>query len=165
MTLYEINAKMDEILSKMFNEVDEETGEIPCELVRELEEIKIARSEKLDNIGCYIKQLEAEADAINSEIVALRSRLKAKRNRAEWLRDYVANDLLTNDEKRFETPRVAYSFVRSEAVEVDESRLPKKFFRKKIEMSPDKIELKKHLKAGETIKGASLVVRDKLQVR
>ena len=165
MTLYEINAKIEEVLNSMLEEVDEETGEVNADIAAELAELNIAREEKLDNIGVFIKNLESEAEAINNEINTLRIRAKRRSDRAKWLREYVANDLLGHEQKKFSTSRVEYSFIKSKSVEVNEALLPKKFFRKKIEISPDKVEIKKHLNNGEKIKGATLIEKQNLQVR
>ena len=81
MTLYEINRNIEDILNRMFEEVDEETGEVNPEIVTELAELNEARDTKIDNIGAYIKNLDAEAKAIKDEMDALtreRKRLTAE---------------------------------------------------------------------------------------
>ena len=65
MTLYEID-KAIVIATEMA--VDPETGEINDEaMLQTLEQLKIDREHKIENIGCYVKNLEADAKAIKEE--------------------------------------------------------------------------------------------------
>ena len=102
MTLYEINRNIEDILNRMFEEVDEETGEVNPEIVTELAELNEARDTKIDNIGAYIKNLDAEAKAIKDEMDALKKRLDQKKKRIESLKEYVAQDLLAHGETKKE---------------------------------------------------------------
>jgi len=165
MTLYEINEQIKDALNRLFESADEETGEVSVDAMQELEDLKAAREEKLDNIGAYIKNLEAEAKAISDEMSALKERLDSKTRKIERLRNYVSWDLLNNGEKNFETARVAFSFRKSTSVKVDEDKLPKKYFVKKVTYSPDKKEIRKALDEGIAVKGAELVEKQNLQIK
>lgn len=166
MTLYEINRQIEDILNQMFETADEETGEVSEDALKQLEELKTAREEKLDNIGAFIKNLEAESEAIRKEMDALKKRLTAKTKKIERLKNYVAMDLLSHEEKKFESARVAYSFRKSVRVEItDESKLPKKYFIKTFEYKPNKTEIGKILAEGHKIRGAELVEKQNLQIK
>ena len=81
MTLYEIDrAIMDAITAGL----DPETGELTN--YDELEELQLARDEKIENIACYIKNIAADAKAIRDEEQALAKRRKTLENRAEGLK-------------------------------------------------------------------------------
>ena len=80
MTLYEINRNIEDILNRMFEEVDEETGEVNPEIVTELAELNEARDMKLDNIGAYIKNIDAEAKAIKTRWMPSRSASTRRRS-------------------------------------------------------------------------------------
>ena len=99
MTLYEINQNIESALERMFTEVDEETGEVKDELVTELAELNIARDEKLEAIGCYIKNLQAEAAAILEESKQLKARFEQKAKR-EQLGDAIRENILRNLSQR-----------------------------------------------------------------
>lgn len=166
MTLYEINRNIEDILNRMFEEVDEETGEVNPEIVTELAELNEARDMKLDNIGAYIKNLDAEAKAIKDEMDALKKRLDQKKKRIESLKEYVAQDLLAHGEAKKESPRVVFSFRKSKAVEVtDESLIPKDYIISKTETRVDKVEIKHAIDAGCEVPGAELVERTSLQIK
>lgn len=166
MTLYEINAQIQSILDRMYEEVDEETGEVNAELMTELTEMNEARDMKLDNIGAYIKNLDAEAKAIKDEMDALKKRLDSKKNKIERLKAYVADDLMSHGDTKKESARVVFSFRKSKAVEItDETLIPKDFLTIKTEVKPDKVEIKHAIDAGKEVPGAELVERQSLQIK
>lgn len=109
MTLYEIN---EAIMAC----VDAETGEIID--FDQLDQLTMAREEKLENIALYIKALEAEAVAIREEEKILAARRKVKENKASRLREYLSDALAGQP---FETSKVALSFRSSQAVKVTDS--------------------------------------------
>ena len=106
MTLWEIN-------NAIMACVDAETGEIID--FDQLDQLTMAREEKLENIALYIKALEAEAAAIREEEKSLAARRKVKENKAIRLREYLADAL---GGQPFETARVALSFRSSQALKV-----------------------------------------------
>lgn len=86
MTLFEINKA---ILDFQF-EVDEETGELLN--AQALDDLQMARDEKIEGVGLWIKNLNAEAAAVKAEKTqwhtgrrCLRRRLKASRDISHML--------------------------------------------------------------------------------
>ena len=154
MTLYEINEAIQEALEKA---VDPETGEITNEAVLvEYEQLQMDRDQKIENIGCFIKNLEADAKAIKDEAKNLAARAKVAENKAERLRSYLEFCLAG---EKFQSPRLAVSFRHSKKVEVDPDKIydiPDDFLRYK-EPEPDKKAIGEALKAGEIIPGCTLV--------
>ena len=153
MTIYEIDQA---IIDALENAVDPETGEISEDVAAALEALDMQRNEKLENIACYIKDLEAEAKAIRDEEKALAARRKTTERKTERLKDYLAWAL--NGEK-FKSPRCAVSFRKSTAVEIAPDALtylPEQFLRFK-DPEADKTAIKDALKAGEIIEGCKLV--------
>lgn len=151
MTLYEIEIAIA-------NCIDED-GEIVD--IEKLEALQMEKEAKLENVALWIKNLNAEAEALKAEKNALYARQKSAENKAEHLKEYLANAL--NGDK-FKTTRVAVSFRKSTAVEIDPLiDLPEQFTKVKIE--PDKTELKKALASGEVIEGARLVERQNLIIK
>ncbi len=142
--------------------VDTETGEIID--IEALEALEMERDSKLENVGCWYKQLLAEADAIKAEKQALAEREKAKRNKADSLKAFLTHYL---GGKKFETAKVAMSFRKSEAVEFDSAYIadvPMEFLKVR-EPELDKTAAKKAIKAGEEIPGCALVTRQNLTIK
>lgn len=164
MTLFEINNEIRSILD--FVAVDEETGELIGSIdFARINELNLERTTKIENLALFAKELMVEIDAIKAEAKTLKERAEVKANKLEDIKSYLSFILTDNGETRFETPRTALSFRKSEIVEIDESKLPKKYMKKKIEISPDKVEIRKLLKSGVLVRGASLVEKKNLQIK
>jgi hypothetical protein len=168
MNLYDINAELSELLERGF-EIDEETGEIIEDIEDKLSALQMAEEIKLENIALYIKNLSAESAAIKAEEKALAERRKAKEKRQESLKKYLADYLQNTGRSKFETPKVRLSFRKSESVDYDASFIEwayneKRFLRYK-DPDIDKTALKKALKGGEEVPGASLLTKQNLQIK
>lgn len=161
MNLYEINQQIMEAFEAA---VDLDTGEIVNEQAFDaLNELQMQLDGKIENILLWIKNLSAEAEALKKEKQAFADRLSRAEKKAESLKRYVAGIL--NGEK-FSTERVSVTWRKSEVAEYigDLSSLPEEYLRRK-EPEIDKTALKKVLKAGEVIEGASLVTRNNMQIK
>ena len=151
MTLYEIN-------SELLNLIDEETGEVLD--YERFVELNLARDEKIENIGLWIKDLKAEASALKAEKDALAKRQKTAENKAERLTNYL--QMMLEGEK-FKTARLSVSYRTSKAVEVDDRfvdwavRFGEEYLRFK-DPEVDKVALKEALEKGE-VPHAALVER------
>lgn len=145
MTLYEID-------QAIMNCLDNETGEIiDAEL---LDSLQMERTEKIENVACWIKELKAEAEALKAEKLAFAERQKVAENKAESLKNWLAYVL--NGEK-FKTTRASITFRATDKVEItDIMQLDESFLRYK-EPEADKTAIKEAIKAGQKVAGATLV--------
>lgn len=153
-----------EIEQAILDLVDPETGEIKD--FSALEELNMARDEKIENVAMWIKNLNAEAKAIREEEKALAERRQAAENKAKSLKNYL--DQILSGEK-FKTAKVAISYRKSDAVEIaDEETFAKTADATYLVAQPSKIDkkaIKEALKGGATIKGAELVERNNIQIK
>lgn len=167
-TLYELDSKIAELLDTGFEMscIDAETGEIDeTQLAIYLEQLQLDRKTKIDNIAVYVKNLEAEADAIKAEEKKLKERREAKERKAERLKNYIKTSMLLQGETKFESARVSMALRNSKAVVVDESKLESVYFINKIVQSVDKKAIKAALEAGILVEGAMLEERKNLQIK
>lgn len=160
MTLYEINAAI-------MGCVDTETGEIID--FDQLDALTMERDTKLENIALYIKSLEAEVAAIETERDTLAQRCKVKKNKAARLREYLAYNL---DGQPFETPRVALSFRKSTGLKVLDERLLMKWLEENHDdclsyKAPtiNKSGVTHLIKMGEAVPYAEIETRNNLQLK
>jgi len=161
MTLYEIDRQILECL-------DLETGEITD--AERLDALQIDRTTKLENTALYIKNLLAEAEAIKAEEKNLAERRKAKENKAESLKKYIAAALSGG---KFETAKVNISFRKSEAVEIQNPAelifyLENMGFDDCINYKAPEIKLtgvKKLIKEGRELPGAAVVEKQNIQIK
>lgn len=161
MKLYEINAALEALLEM----VDPETGELVCDM-DQLEELTIAREEKLEGLALYTKNMDAMAKAIREEEKALAERRRNLENRSERAKNYLT-EMLAGE--KLTTSKVAVSYRKSEAVELGEEFLPwavanDAYLRYK-DPEPDKAMIKSALKAGIIIPGAELVSKTSVQIK
>ena len=142
--------------------VDTKSGEIiDLEAIAALE---MERDKKIENLGCWYKNLLADAEALKAQKNAFAEREKAAKAKAESLKGFLGRYL---NGKKFETAKVAMSFRKSEAVEFDAKCIgdvPEEFLKFK-DPELDKVAVKKAIKAGETVPGCELVQRQNLQIK
>lgn len=165
MTLYEINQEIARAIEAMFDSVDEETGEIREGTAEIFNQLQMAKDEKIENIGIYMKNIQAEAELIKNEEGALKERRERKEKKFERLKKYLTDNL---DGKPWESPKVSLSFRTSHPVEIDdESKIPAKYMKapKVEDPKPDKTAIAKAIKAGETIPGAHIEEKKNLQIK
>ena len=154
MNLYEIEGAIMSL-------VDEETGEVAD--YEALEALEMERDKKISNLGCFIKNLRAEAAAIKAEKMALAARQQAVENHVDRLEEYLSRYL---NGTKYEDGRVKISYRKSESVEIDEGaidELPERFI--KVERSVMKTPLKDALKGGQTFDGCRLVTKQNIQIK
>ena len=150
MTIYEIDQAIMEC-------VDLETGEIID--TEQLDKLQMEREEKLENIACWIKDLNAEAEAIKTEKQILANRQKVAENKAESLKKYLAYAL---DGQKFSTAKCAVSFRNTESVEITPEGL-EALMKEHDELltykapEPNKTAIKQAIKDGLNVAGVQLV--------
>ena len=165
MKLYEINNEIMDLLAS--GVIDEETGEIINEdAFVKLEMLKGNYRDKVESVGLYIKNIESSADGIKKEIKVLSDR-KAKLDReAKSLRGYLQYYMDQFDLKELSTSKIDLRFRRSTTIEVEDmSKVNKDYIKEKIELTVDKMKVKRDLKNGASISGVKEVVHNRLQLK
>ncbi|MBR1709265.1 MAG: siphovirus Gp157 family protein [Clostridia bacterium] len=129
-----------------------------------LDALQLERQKKIEGVGLYIKELMYSQSAIKAEIQALKKRGDSVERAIEGLKKWCG--IALPDGAEFETGRVKLSWRRSEAVEIlDEDALPKKYWAKKIVLTPDKTAIKAAISSGKTVKGATIKQKLNLQIK
>lgn len=156
-TLFEI----DKAIMDFEFDIDEETGEILN--ASDLDDLKMAREQKIENIGLYYKNLVAEAEMVKAEAKNMADRQKRLERKAESLKNYLAYAL---QGEKFSTPKIAVSYRKSESVSIpDETLIDDKYCNVSIVKKPDKKVIKDALKSGKKVKGAELIVKNNISVK
>jgi hypothetical protein len=145
----------------ILNCIDMETGEIID--VEQLERLQIERDAKIENVICWIKNLESDASAIKAEAKSLTDRANKAENKAAELKDWLVGAL---GGQTFNSARCAVSWRKSESVEIeDEKKIPLQYMIKKTEYKPDKTAIKIMLKSGTEIQGCKIVKKLNPQIK
>lgn len=165
MKIYEIDAAIEELIA---GSVDEETGEILVD-PEKLDALQMEREAAVENLALYYKNLTAEAKAIKAEEEALAKRRRSTENAAERAKKYLEYALRG---EKFKSARVAVSYRKSQAVELDENAFMSwaKFYmpglvRASYKEEPNKDAIKDALKEGVKVCGASLIDKQSIQVK
>lgn len=148
MNLYEIN-------SQILDCIDQETGEVMD--IDRLEELNMAKAEKVDNIACWVKNLEADVAAFEAQEKAFADRKAAAKRKIDSLKHYLTDAL---GGQNFSSDRCAVSFRRSKAVCVlDEAAVPAEYMTEMTTRTPNKTAIAALLKTGTAVPGFELVER------
>lgn len=131
-----------------------------------LDSLNDAIEVKAENTAKVIKQLEANADMLATEIKRLSERKTTAENNAKRLKVYLQEQLekVGTDKIKGEIFTVAIQNNPQSVDVLDEELIPATYF---IEQAPklDRKELLAHLKAGETIPGAAVKQSRSLRIR
>lgn len=154
MSLYLLNEKLKScIVLDEQHVVSTDDGEILN--LEQFDALQMELADRVDGIGCYIKNLRAEADAIYAEINNLSLRAAAFKREALRCETYLSGVLYG---QKFESPRCKITWRKSESCNVlNIEQLPNEYLRTKVTVDADKTAIKKAIKAGIEVPGAELI--------
>lgn len=154
-------ASLYEIEQAILDCVDCETGEIIDQ--ERLNNLMMERTEKIEAVALWVKNLESDAVAYKAEKEAFANREKQATEKAKKLKEWLA---MACEGEKFSTQRCAVSFRASESIEIDEgATIPDEYMRTKTTIEPDKVGIKAALKAGTEIVGCRLVTKVNTQIK
>lgn len=162
MQLYKIVKSIQKVFETPTGDViDSETGEVFNK--KYLDNLRIAKNRKIENIACWIKNLQAEIEAYKKEEESFRLRRKQAENRIENLKWYLTEWI---PGEKIKTPRVKISWRKSEVVNIlDENLIPSGYKSQKITEVIDKKEIKRAIKSGMVVAGADIKVNENIQIK
>jgi hypothetical protein len=156
--LFNIDAELYEV----YNEIENNGGEMTPELEQSLEITEAERLTKGEGYVYVIKQLRSQSDMIKSEIKRLQELAKRYENSADKLSDTLLQSVVAHGQ--IKTAFVTISSRKSKSVSItDESLLGAEFMRIKTE--PNKTLIKEALDAGKEVAGALIVENYSLNIR
>jgi hypothetical protein len=156
MKIYDIKQEIEDIIATC-----NEDGELTDENMARLTELVCDRNEKIENTALFYKNLLSDVAELKAEEKKLKERRESKEKHAERLKSFLS----TFVEDKFETPRVAISFRKSESVNIiDEAEIDSKYFTIPTPVV-NKTLIKAALKDGEIILGAAIVENKNIQIR
>lgn len=159
--LYELSADYLHALDEL-----SEMDDLPPEAIADtLEGLAGAWADKALNVARYIRNLEAEATAIDEAKKRMEQRARVTAHKATRLRDYLQGEL----EKTGLQPKAADVAVRLQynppaVVLDDETRLPEDYRRTQVVTTILKAEIAAAIKAGKAIAGAHLEQSQRLVI-
>lgn len=162
-SLYQIDSRIEDVIESGFS-LDPETGEVWDS--SDLDDLAIAKAEKMEACGLWLKGQARLAEGMRDEERALAERRRAVERRMARMQSYLAGYVTREPKRRFETPRVALGLRRSQSVVVtDESLVPSEYIKVKRTESVDKSAVRAALKSGEIVPGCAMAETESLQVK
>jgi chromatin segregation and condensation protein Rec8/ScpA/Scc1 (kleisin family) len=162
-SLYNLTAEFMQIAEQL------EEMDLDSEIVADtLNSVSMPLEIKAENTIKYIKNLEAFAQARKEEAKRLNEQAAKDLKKAERLTNYLDSTLKLLDRKNLTAGLFQLTFKKgSEIVEIDETQLPKEFWKvETVEKPFDKPTLKKYLKEGLEIPGVKVIRNaDKLVIK
>ena len=156
--LFNIDAELYEV----YNEIENNGGEMTPELEATLEITEAERLTKGEGYVYVIKQLRSQSDMIKSEIKRLQEIEKRYQNSADKLANTLLQSVVAHGQ--IKTALVTISTRKSKSVSItDESLLGAEFLRIKTE--PNKTAIKEALESGQEVQGALIVENYSLNIR
>lgn len=132
--------------------IDTETGEVIDP--ERLTALQMERTEKIEGVALWVKDIKAEIEAVKAEKNAFADRQKSLERKLDSVTEWLKNTL---DGQKFSTSKAVVSFRRTESVKVEDVFKLSENYLRYSDPTPDKAAIKKALKAGETVEGAELV--------
>lgn len=160
MKLFDIAQEIEACVIDGENAVNTETGEVIDRAA--LDALQMDFNDKAENIALWIKNLDAEADAVKNQKLIFAARQKAVENKRDSLKEYLATCL---QGKAFKTDKVKVSYRKSEVITVQNiEKVPTEFL-KYSAPTVDKAEVKKEIKAGKAVPGCALETKQNIQIK
>ena len=155
MNLYELNQNFNNLIEVLENTEDENIKEL---IKKSMDQLTLETNEKIENIIKYIKNLEAEAEALEKESKRLNDRKIKTLKKVDNLKGYLKDFTSSLESKKYNTGIFNISIRKNAAAIIIENDflVPDEFCKTEIIRKVDKIALKERLKAGEVIEGVKL---------
>ena len=159
MNLYELTDNYLKVLELIEN--GEEGLEDTLESLNDTIELKA------DGYARIIRNLEANAVALKTEIDRLTNRRRSIENSIDRLKENLKNAMIATGKEKIKTDLFNVTVVNNPvAVNViDEKLIPEKYFKVEIIRKLDKLSLRDAIKSGEEIQGAKLMQGKGLRIK
>jgi Siphovirus Gp157 len=124
-SLYTLTNEFNEKVRELENYFSDDSGLDPEVFQDTMDSLTLPLEQKVENIVKYMKSLEALAEAKKAEAKRLSESAASDLKKAEWFKNYMADNLQKANITKLQAGVFALSFRKgSEVVEIDESRIP-----------------------------------------
>ena len=158
MTLYELQCQYNELMNL---DLEEDV------FADTLESLEGEITDKLCNIGRVVRNIEAEANAIEAEEKRLYAKRKALTKRVEHLKAYALSAMVMMDKHKVNDGVITWSTqLNPPKVIVDpDADIPLCWYVEKVERNLDKNAIKQALVSGATVPGCTLVAETGIRLK
>lgn len=159
-------AKLHELTGEFLNiyelDIDDETKQDTLSAI----DWEDRFNEKVEGYAQVIESVEADMKMFEEAEKKYKSKKEAAKKKIAWLKDNVQAAMRITNQFEIKSGLFTIKIQKNpESVRVDETILPKKYFKKTVTEKPDKKVIKELLKSGKKVKGAELVRTEKLVIK
>lgn len=114
--------------------------------------------EKSISVIHVVKNMDSDIEALDTEIKRLADRKKAIQNKQNSIREYLRTNMEINEITKIECPLFTITLAKGRDVVVieDEDAIPDELVSTSVTIKPNKAEILRQLKAGESVPGARI---------
>ena len=160
MRLYDIDVN----LRALWTKIAEQEGEITEEDMQMLNELEIAKNDKLEGYGVIIREMKSEIDECDAEMKRIKEIADRKKNAMERLKKSLQEFMIGNEIDKLESVKVKLSFRKSQSLEIEEDAIiPEDLMR--IKKEPDKTAIKDFIVNGGELQGVHLLDKKNIQIK
>lgn len=165
-SLYNLTAEYQELYNKLWESIDEETGEVDMAISNALEAKGQQFLEKAVAVATVYRKFDSEIALYEAEIKRLTECKKRLENCRDRLKDNLANACQSVGVEKIDGVYAKISFRTSESVEIDDIDLiPEEYLVIKSEVKPDKTAIKNAIKSGRDIRGVHIEKTQNIQIK
>jgi Gp157 protein len=155
MQLYKLTEQYEQAFTDM---VDADTGEVNDKALAMLDALQGDVKDKGLAVAAYIRNHDADVDALKAEEQRLAARRKQLESRMDWLRGYLLDNMVRCGISEIKSP---YFTIKTKkcppSVKVlNDADLPQKYIRVKEQISVDKVQIKQDICSGIEVPGATI---------
>lgn len=163
MKLFQINREYEEIL----NDLHDDQGEINPLALAKLNQNELELKQKIIAVASYLKNIEAEKDAIENAKKAMQEREKRFKKRIDSLSEYLQSNMQARSITSIGCPYFEIKLKKCPPSVniIDERALPDEYLRTKTETSPDKGKILADMKVGVIVPGAAIQQNMRLEIK
>lgn len=164
MRLYDIANEYQNILNELY---DPETGEVNESALLKLEQVETSLDKKAIALASFIRNMDAEKEAIKAAKDQMALREKRLNKRIESLEEYLQSNMERCGISHISCPHFEIKLKKCPAsVDVEnEEMIPEEYKRIVTETRIDKVKIKEEISLGVVIPGASLKNRLRLEIK
>lgn len=136
----------------------------------EFEEFRVQLGNKINQVAAYVLNVELEAEQAKNAIKRIKALQTARENKANRLREYLADNMKVSGISEIKAAdgsfEVKLYIDRDTSVEIEEgASFPLELCNDPKPPEPSKTKIKNAILAGEAVKGAQIVRKDRLTIK
>lgn len=151
------------------NQLDDLFDEDGC-AKPEFDEFRVQLGSKINQVAAYVLNVELEADQAKAAIKRIKALQEARERKAERLRQYLSENMKVSGITEIKAVDGSFEVKlyvdRDESVVIDEgATFPPELCNDPKPPEPSKTKIKKAILAGEAVKGAHIIRKDRLTIK